>query len=169
MASSEVSRLSEESRRNPADWEMRLVLADAWEEEGEEGEASYQREVARQLRDGIDSMTRGYLETAIWSSTTEDGEPLEDYCGVNSLSPEAIAQAIEDCVSFLSQVREEGIDESVMDYEQWGHDFWLTRNRHGAGFWDRGFGEVGRKLTEMCHQYGERYLYVGDDDKVYMQ
>ena len=47
-----------------------------------------------------------------------------------------------------------------------GHDFWLTRNHHGAGFWDRGLGEVGRKLTEAAHVYGDYDLYVGDDGKV---
>jgi hypothetical protein len=30
--------------------------------------------------------------------------------------------------------------------EQAGIDFWLTRNRHGAGYWDRGLGITGDKL-----------------------
>jgi hypothetical protein len=51
--------------------------------------------------------------------------------------------------------------------EQAGHDFWLTRNRHGAGFWDRGLGEVGDKLTEAAHSEGGVDLYVGDDDLVH--
>jgi hypothetical protein len=50
---------------------------------------------------------------------------------------------------------------------QAGHDFWLTRNRHGAGFWDRGLGDAGRMLTEMAHPYGECALYVGDDALIY--
>ena len=35
---------------------------------------------------------------------------------------------------------------------------WLTRNRHGAGFWDRGLGRVGDILTEVAHSFGEAYL-----------
>lgn len=46
---------------------------------------------------------------------------------------------------------------------QIGYDFNLTRNRHGAGFWDRGLGEAGDRLTAMCRPYGEFVLYVGSD------
>lgn len=34
-----------------------------------------------------------------------------------------------------------------------GHDFWLTRNGHGAGFWDRGLGDLGERLTEAAKAY----------------
>lgn len=30
-----------------------------------------------------------------------------------------------------------------------GHDLWLTRNGHGAGFWDRDLGELGDRLTKV--------------------
>ena len=36
---------------------------------------------------------------------------------------------------------------------QAGHDYWLTRNGHGAGFWDRDAlkaGGLGDKLTDAC-------------------
>jgi hypothetical protein len=35
-----------------------------------------------------------------------------------------------------------------------GHDFWLTRNGHGCGFWDRGLDALGDRLTEACKPYG---------------
>lgn len=35
-----------------------------------------------------------------------------------------------------------------------GGDFHLTRNRHGAGFWDRGYGEVGERLSDAARAYG---------------
>ena len=54
-----------------------------------------------------------------------------------------------------------------MDAEQIGHDFWLTRNGHGAGFWDRGLGERGDWLTAQCKPYGEADVYVGDDGSVH--
>jgi hypothetical protein len=60
-----------------------------------------------------------------------------------------------------------------MANEQWsgaaraGHDFWLTRNGHGAGFWDRGLGDLGERLSKAAKVYGEVYLYPGDDGKVY--
>jgi hypothetical protein len=57
------------------------------------------------------------------------------------------------------------------DPERSGHDFWLTRNRHGAGFWDRWFGDspqakLGNLLSDAAHVYGSCDLYVGDDGKV---
>ena len=52
--------------------------------------------------------------------------------------------------------------------ERAGHDFWLTRNHHGAGFWDGDWPEdVDEKLTEASHSWGEMDLYVGDDGRVY--
>jgi hypothetical protein len=45
-----------------------------------------------------------------------------------------------------------------------GHDFALTRNGHGAGFWDRGLGEAGDKLTEACRPYGASNAYYSADD-----
>ena len=48
------------------------------------------------------------------------------------------------------------------------HDFYLTRNRHGAGFWDGDWEDnIGQKLTEICHEMKECQLYLGDDNKAY--
>jgi hypothetical protein len=47
-----------------------------------------------------------------------------------------------------------------------GHDFWLTRNGHGAGFWDRGLGERGQWLTDMAKPFGSAYLYVNNSGEV---
>jgi hypothetical protein len=47
--------------------------------------------------------------------------------------------------------------------EQIGHDLWLTRCGHGAGFWDRNLPN-GDKLTEICELirfHGEVYAENG--------
>ena len=54
------------------------------------------------------------------------------------------------------------------DPRQHGYDFWLTRNGHGCGFWDRGYGEVGEKLTEKSNKFAECHMYLGDDGKAYI-
>lgn len=41
-----------------------------------------------------------------------------------------------------------------------GHDLALTRNRHGAGFWDRMLGTPGDELTELAHAAGELNVSV---------
>ena len=49
-----------------------------------------------------------------------------------------------------------------------GHDLWLTRNGHGAGFWDGDYADdVGEALTKISEAMGEIDLYVGDDGKIY--
>ena len=54
--------------------------------------------------------------------------------------------------------------------EQAGHDFWLTRNGHGSGFWDRpdgfyfGYQDFFTKQSEL---QGAVAVYLGDDGKAY--
>ena len=60
------------------------------------------------------------------------------------------------------------IGEGKADAGSIGYDFTLTRNREGAGFWDRGYGERGERLTANTHPYGEMSGYVGDDGRVYV-
>lgn len=51
--------------------------------------------------------------------------------------------------------------------EQAGHDFFLSRNGHGAGFFDRDLGTVGDQLQAATKKYGPFDLYYGDDGKLY--
>lgn len=48
-----------------------------------------------------------------------------------------------------------------------GHDLWLTRNHHGAGFWDRGLGPAGQHLTNSGHEMGPCDLYICEDGRVH--
>ncbi len=45
------------------------------------------------------------------------------------------------------------LGEANVSPEQCGHDLILTANGHGAGFWDRGLGEAGGRLTEATRGY----------------
>jgi hypothetical protein len=103
-----------------------------------------------------------YLETALWASTYPEGEPLDEDFSVKDFSREAITQAVQDCDRFLFENKAD-LD-SVGTPEQHGHDFWLTRNGHGAGFWDRGYGEVGKRLSESARSYGPMTVVVGEGD-----
>jgi hypothetical protein len=75
-------------------------------------------------------------------------------------------QMIADCKSFQEDSAEE-LTTSKLSDERAGHDFWLTRNRHGAGFWDEGLGTVGKVLTDKAHAYGGCDLYIGDDGLIH--
>jgi len=122
----------------------------------------------------MDKFTHAYIEAALWS-TNDDNEPLDKNFSIDDLSPETQAKMTTDCINF-QQINKAVLDIAYDLYpdkewseeEQAGHDFWLTRNGLGAGFWDRGLGEVGDTLTQICNKdWGEFHLYVGDDKKIY--
>jgi hypothetical protein len=60
-----------------------------------------------------------------------------------------------------------GANASYSADEQAGMDFWLTRCGHGAGFWDRGLGKLGERLSEAAIASGETWMYIGDDEGIY--
>lgn len=106
-----------------------------------------------------------YLETAIWTSTDDDGKPLDQTYDVGNFAEEAFDQAVVETNDFIKQNR---VDlDAVGTMDQHGDDFWLTRNGHGAGFWDRGYGEVGVHLTRAAKAFGSSDIYVGDDGLLY--
>lgn len=112
----------------------------------------------------LDKFIAAYVECALWSSTDDDGEPLDSNYSADNIAPESLREMIEDCRAFQADQLADLADISL---EQAGHDFWLTRNRHGAGFWDRGLGDVGQRLTKAAHIWGSVDLYVGDDGRIY--
>lgn len=52
------------------------------------------------------------------------------------------------------------VAEFDQSWEQLGHDFALTRAGHGAGFWDRGTGEVGEALSRASKPHGNIGIMV---------
>ena len=114
----------------------------------------------------IETILTHYAIAALWSSTGDNEEPLDDLHDLGDIAPETMQAMRDDVAAFVAQ-NEALLIESGQSEEMIGHDFWLTRNGHGAGFWDRGLGEVGDKLTAACRPFGEVWLYVGDDGQVY--
>jgi hypothetical protein len=80
------------------------------------------------------------------------------------LSNEARVTALQDCYRFEQENSELiGTDSAAA-----GHDFWMTRNGHGVGFWDGDWEEpAGELLTKAAKEFGELWVYVGDDGLVY--
>ncbi len=114
----------------------------------------------------------GYVTAMLWSSFNygkdPEGEydvPLDDTHGIFDLSSEALATVRADCAAFLT--RANTVDLGVAVMSQHGHDFWLTRCGHGAGFWDRGYpGKTGDRLSTLAQSFGEAYPSVDDTGKV---
>ena len=119
----------------------------------------------------LDQFTLAYIEAALWSSTDDKDVPLDSNYSISDIADETLAVMVADCALFQSD-HGTGIQESYARGGdgpiQAGHDFWLTRNHHGAGFWDGDWAEpFASQVTDACHNYGEVNLYIGDDGKIY--
>lgn len=112
----------------------------------------------------LDPFTHAYIECALWSSIDDNDHPLDKNHTADDLAPEARASIIADCAAFQADHEDDIAD----DPARAGHDFWLTRNGHGAGFWDGDWPDaVGRRLTKAAEDLGKVDLYVGDDGQVH--
>jgi hypothetical protein len=88
----------------------------------------------------LETMTDAYLEAAEF---TDGEEASED----EVFSTQFKVDAYEACLNFENACATLEIDLRQYSAEQVGHDLWLTRNGHGAGFWDR--PEVYGKHTDL--------------------
>lgn len=118
----------------------------------------------------LDYFTQGYVDAMFFTdaSDPDDGD-LAD-ATFEDLSPELLAKIIADCQRFQNeQAYRLSQAYCVLWYseERAGHDFWLTRNGHGAGFWDRGLDFIGNELTDACKAFSQVDIYRGDDGRVY--
>jgi hypothetical protein len=118
-----------------------------------------------------DEMLTAYVEAALWSTldydrTDESGHNphLDANYSVGDIAPETLSEMRSDCEEFATANAEDlETYYAKLDYgpEQAGHDFWLTRERHGAGFWDRYYGDDEQlrsavlRLSEAATAYGE--------------
>ncbi len=153
----------------------------------------------------LDEFTQAYIEAMFWTDnapgvTTEEWQAVEsnggehpegsfpDDVGFDDLAPEALEKIVADCKAFqetnaalLEEAYELSADGLAYTPERAGHDFWLTRNGHGCGFWSRSFeghADIGDRLSARCgwrhHKepgcegFGEVSTYLGDDGRVYM-
>lgn len=108
-----------------------------------------------------------YIGTALWSSTDDQGDPLDKNFDRDDLAPATKRQFEKDCILFQEKA-ETLISSLDHDLAQIAHDFWLTRNGHGAGFWDGDYPEPqGTALTKLSESFGPVDLYIGDDGKIY--
>lgn len=119
----------------------------------------------------LEDFYKGYVACALWTGTHDDdvGTPLDDDYTKDDFSERAREMMWEDCVDFVQDnwpilAQYEKIQ--GCNGRQAGHDFCLTRNGHGAGFWDRGIGDIGDVLTDLSAQAGESHVYVSDDHEL---
>lgn len=121
-------------------------------------------------------MVEGYIDCAIWTCADDlgielgpgavDGQIAEMRYSL-PWAPGTISALRQTVADFLTG---DAFAEWLAEWtpSQAGHDLWLTRNGHGAGFWDRGLA-FGGVLTSLATPYGAASLYLGDDDLIYLE
>jgi len=128
------------------------------------------RELHKRATD-FDMFVFGYLKGATWADTPEEDITWNEHGGeFNMAMPDlcftnrAVKRAKADCQRFLDSGARKVIETISGDHwESAGIDLWLTRQGHGAGFWDRPelYGhDESKELSDLAHRMGETGLYV---------
>ena len=123
----------------------------------------------------------GYIDAMLWANS---GVYRERWCGTGNGwewdrddayddaadfdMPDHIRETLIEQADDFLEANADLIAETVADADRYswadaGHDLALTRNRHGAGFWDRGLGDVGDELTDLAESEGESYVWLEID------
>jgi len=126
--------------------------------------------------------------TLLWSENDNadesGGEPLDANYTPEDIDTDSLQELSKRFQSFVEEAEKlitekVGSDWSSIDDFYTGsgnsdyqteHDFILTANGHGAGFWEKSDWpeEVGSILDKLARKYGEIHADVGDDGNIYL-
>jgi len=148
--------------------------------------------------------TVGYLEAILWSETVSlpcvedelvDGcmdvdednilhgikecTPLNDHFDWEDFTAEAIQKAESELNDFFAWMESQCLTEVTACYaddDTIAYDFWLTRNGHGAGFWDGDYHPdkrcnvgLGLKLSDGAKAFGEQHVWIDESGKLHLE
>ena len=120
----------------------------------------------------FDKFFSAYITAALWSSNDNSdpntgGDPLDKNYNIDDFDEQSLGILKAHAMSFYSRmwyyIENEDGERDAMNA---GHDFWLTQNGHGAGFWDGDWPKYGDMLTKLSRCYPEINIDVGDDGKL---
>lgn len=117
----------------------------------------------------INTIVKHYLIAAIWSECVEGTNPRLSKQAVDSATAFVtdFIQKNAEIVALVLKNHSYGWHNGMCSSDAaFGHDLWLT-GKHGVGFWDRGLGELGQRITAVCthHQCAEfsrGWLYLSN-------
>lgn len=119
----------------------------------------------------LNRIYEGYAEAAIFTEEEQLKEADEEVdLNIYNIDETSKERAISDIKKFIDFVGKDAIDEAIDQKgpDFLGHDIWLTRNGHVAGFMDRDYEYVAL-LQAGCDELGEISLVVGDEGKLYFK
>ena len=123
-------------------------------------------------RTELSEIVRSELDSLLWSSVDEQEENMDKHYTSDDATVELHARLWDELSKLLGENISTKLYYALTAYKerfgqdtpnQFGHDLALTRNHHGAGFWDRGLGVAGDVLTEWAQSLGELHLFHGND------
>lgn len=125
----------------------------------------------------LEAFTAAYVEAMLWAendnSDETGGVPLDSNYDRSDLEPESESKVKADCERFLSMpdvvdsIRKGNVHgpQGSGPFQMAGHDFWLTRNGHGAGFWDGDWPEpYASTLDKAARSFGSCDVIVTDSN-----
>lgn len=125
----------------------------------------------------VDEVLTHYITAALWSSNDESDEtggiPMDENYTRSDIDPETLEEMRRDCDKFVEDNHTDLLlwEGNTTIEQQAGHDFWLTRNGHGCGFWESEWTDLpsnpGDRLDKASKAFGGYDLYIGDDGMVY--
>ena len=144
----------------------------------------------------LDEFTLAYIMAALW--TFDEEAPSGEYSTSGrfeilfpQMDQATVLKMAEDCGRFQKE-NAALITQAELKDSRAGHNFWLSRNGHGSGFFDEysitecdKFTDVScslelrddrtcpckfhacERLQEICRKWREFDIYFGDDGKIY--
>jgi hypothetical protein len=111
----------------------------------------------------VNDILDNYLEAAFW--TEEQQNPELQNKMVSDIDSASLQKTKNDIMQFLrTALQQAGEELKTYDSKSIGHNLWLSRNGHGAGFFD----DNNDKLQDIARNMKSSDLYIGDDGKVYL-
>lgn len=129
----------------------------------------------------LTQVAQGYMEAMLWAETDSEGEFYDQRFSPGDIADSSAAAIDADIRAFMEEAETLGLihmegslwwinqdDPQPEHLDRLGHDIHLTRQHHGTGFWDRGWGAEGDRLTEIAHKLGEVTVWA-EDGRVHME
>lgn len=102
----------------------------------------------------FDEFYEAFLTCALWSTSDENDEPLDRNHSIADIDTDCAERLKAHAFSFWcrmycyidAETNSPGVTRA-------GHDFWLTSQGHGSGFWDGHWPKYGDMLTKLSKCY----------------
>jgi len=131
----------------------------------------------------VNPTAQALAETILYTECDDNGTPLNRNYSIADFDEKSLETLYREFQEFVRVVEKQVTGKigenwnSIDDFydlmqpseNQTEYDYILTRNRHGAGFWDGDWAsEVSQILTDAAQDQFEICVYVAEDGKIYL-